>query len=97
MDWHDVCYLVHMILDVYYLSDSSNHDRASNDLEMSINEISSHVGYFTKRSHRHGQMRGKVVHKINRNKEEVYELRHHFNNKLYASVNLGLWSEEVRP
>lgn len=76
-----------MILDQYYLSDSNNIHRACDDTGLSQDEIIDMLGYFTKQSHRAGLLRGKIVFKINRQGVEVYEIRHHFNNKLYWSSN----------
>jgi len=76
-----------MILEQYYLSNPANVGRAMEDTGLAFDEIEEKVGYFSKQSARHGQMHGKIILKINRKGDEVVELRHDFNNKLYWSSN----------
>jgi hypothetical protein len=66
-----------MIFESFYLSDKNNLSRALDMTGLALDELESIVGYFTKTSWRHGQMRGEVVVKLN---GEIV-IRHHFTKK----------------
>lgn len=70
-----------MIIEQFYLSNPKNVDKAVELTEMSIGELASIVKYFTKQSHRYGQMKGLVcIHDTGR-----IIIKHHFTKKV-------LWS-----
>lgn len=72
-----------MVISEYYLSNPSNIETAMYDTGLALDELESLVGRFTGRSQWSGQIRGKVVVRLNK-KGVIVEIRHHFNtNKVY--------------
>jgi len=66
----------------FYLSNKNNLDRAFKLTELSLDEIETVVGRFTKNSWRSGELRGEVVIKPNN-----IVIRHHFTKKVLWRKN----------
>jgi hypothetical protein len=67
-----------MIEEKFYLSDSNMLNHALFLTDLSIDELESIVGRFSKRSHRAGQLRGEVLVMV----DGQVIIRHHFNKKV---------------
>jgi len=76
-----------LAVEQYYLSNPLNIQRVLEDTELSLDELESMLGRFNANSHRHGQLRGKVVVHEDMYGDTVYQVRHHFTGKLYWSSN----------
>jgi hypothetical protein len=71
-----------MIVESYYLSNPKNLETVMDLTELSLDEIESMVGRFTKQSQWAAELRGELVVKANGD----MVLRHHFNK------NIKYWS-----